>query len=190
MNPPFKQAAIALTFFVLGAAGVAAIAANSGRSSPFHQTVAASSTTANQTSAPVSTPVQVVAPAEVNRNSPKPTATPASPTATATVTLTALPADATSVPDDALSQLSNLVDLKHAATQPPDKQRWAQAIPAASKLMEGPCDCDQRNWLKHFVKMGNAAFSDSHTDYSEEAQLLSTIRRNDTQVTPTMAKSN
>ena len=106
------------------------------------------------------------------------------PTAPAVAPLMVLPPNATAVPDDALLQLASLVNLPDATTQPPDKARWEQAVPAASKLMDGPCDCDQRNWLKHFVAMGNDALAGSSTDYVQDAQLMSTLRRYDTQSKP------
>lgn len=108
-------------------------------------------------------------------------AQPAFPAVPAGASPVVMPAAGAAVPDDALLQLASLVNLAGATTQPPDKTRWAQAVPVASKLMEAPCDCDQRNWLKHFVAMGNDALTDSSADYLAEAQLIPTLRRYDTQ---------
>ena len=185
-----KHVAVVLALLVLSAAGVAAIAVNRTKQSSRHPAEAVVPTTTGRESTPVAVAVPTTAPIVANTTAPAPTAGPAKPVTTVAATLTPLPANATAVPDDALLQLSNLVDLIHATTQPPDKQRWAQAVPAASKLMEGPCDCDQRNWLKHFVRMGNDALGDSPTEFAEEAQLLSTLRRNDTMTVSAVGKPN
>ena len=185
-----KHAVVILFLFIFGAASVAAIALNKIRKNQHRPSETAVSTMDNQNPTPIPSPVQTAVPVVAGVVTPVPTSVPADPAATAAITLTALPADATAVPDETLLQLSNLVDLAHATTRPPNKQRWAQAVPVASKLMEGPCDCDQRNWLKHFVKMGNDVFSNSDTDYMAEAGLLSTIRRSDTQHSSGTSKLN
>ncbi len=185
-----KHAAVVLSLFILGAASVAALALNKIRKNQHRSVETAVSTMDNQNPTPIPSSVQTAVPAVAGVVTPAPTIMPANPAATASIALMALPADATAVPDEALLQLSKLVDLAHATTRPPDKQRWAQAVPVASKLMEGPCDCDQRNWLKHFVKMGNDALSNSDTDYMVEAGLLSTIRRSDTQHSSDTSKLN
>ena len=101
-----------------------------------------------------------------------------------------LPANATSVPDSYLLQLSTLVDLDNARDQRPNKNRWMQAIPAAGKLLEGPCDCEQRNWLTHFVEMGNFALSNSDNEYHELAALMTGLGRNNNQAIALREKSN
>jgi hypothetical protein len=90
-----------------------------------------------------------------------------------------LPANATSIPDDRLLHLSTLVNLAGARDQQPEKNQWTQALPVAQKLLDGPCDCAQRIWLKHFVEMGNYALSDSTGQYHETAKLMATLGRND-----------
>ena len=111
---------------------------------------------------------------------PAPNPTPVSTaTAFAASGITPLPTDATSVPDEDLLKLSGLVDLANARYQHPDKARWAQAIPVAQNLLSGPCDCEQRNWLNHFVEMGNDALSNSNDSYYEHANLMVTLGRND-----------
>jgi hypothetical protein len=92
-----------------------------------------------------------------------------------------LPANATSIPDEDLLKLSAMVDLADAATHRPDKERWKQAISISQKLMEGPCDCEQRNWLTRFVEMGNFALSDSESEYRGYATMMATMGRNDNQ---------
>ncbi|MBA3961906.1 MAG: hypothetical protein H0X40_08400 [Chthoniobacterales bacterium] len=88
---------------------------------------------------------------------------------------------ATSVPDKYLLNLSSTVDLPHAGLRPPDKARWAQSIRVAEQLLQGPCDCEQRNWLNHFVAAGNLALTGSVEDYQKELALLVTLARNDSQ---------
>ena len=94
--------------------------------------------------------------------------------------------DSTSIPDEYLLRLSAMVDLPEATKHPPDKNRWRLAIMAAGKLLEGPCDCAQRNWLVRFVEMGNAALSDSGGQYRDSAILIASLGRNDEQA---MARS-
>ena len=102
----------------------------------------------------------------------------------------ALPANATSVPDDNILTLARFVDLPNSAEHHPDKKRWSQAITAAEKLAQGPCDCAQRNWLTHFIEMGNFALSDSESDYRESAKLMATLGRNDEHAMALSKRSN
>ena len=92
-----------------------------------------------------------------------------------------LPADAVSIPDSYLLGLSSMVDLPNARDRRPDLNRWKHAIPVAEKLLEGPCDCEQRNWLTHFVEMGNSALTNAQSDYSDNATLMASLGRNDAQ---------
>lgn len=85
------------------------------------------------------------------------------------------------IPDKYLEQLSIVVNLAGAREQAPDKNVWKAVLPAAQKLMDGPCDCAQKVWLKHFIEMGNYALSDSDIQYHETASLLATLGRNDDQ---------
>lgn len=80
--------------------------------------------------------------------------------------------------DADLKSLGAMVDLGDAARSTPDKQRWTRALSIAENLLQGPCDCEQRNWLSHFVTMGNAALSDS-PDYYKLAQVMPTLALND-----------
>jgi len=89
-----------------------------------------------------------------------------------------IPANATSIPDASLYRLSMMVNLAEARDHRPDKAQWEQAVVIAGKLLEGPCDCEQKNWLKHFVEMGNYALSNSD-EYYKSAQLMATLPRND-----------
>ena len=74
-----------------------------------------------------------------------------------------------------------MVNLAGARDQTPDKNQWTQALPIAQKLMDGPCDCAQKVWLKHFIEMGNYALTDSIDQYRETGGLMATLGRNDTQ---------
>ena len=104
--------------------------------------------------------------------------------------LAPLPANATFIPDEYLERLSTMVNLAGARDHAPDKTLWAQALPVAQKLMDGPCDCAQKVWLKHFIEMGDFALSDSATQYHETANLISTLGRNDAQAMALSKKSN
>lgn len=101
-----------------------------------------------------------------------------------------LPANATSVPDANLLQLGRMVNLASARDQQPDKNQWTRAVSVAEKLLEGPCDCAQRVWLKHFVEMGNYAISDSNGEYHETAMLMATLGRNNREAMALSQKPN
>ncbi len=80
--------------------------------------------------------------------------------------------------DSDLKTLGAMVDLGNAAKETPNKEHWTRAIAVAQTLLNGPCDCEQRNWLTHFVDTGNAALADS-PDYYKLAQVLPTLALND-----------
>lgn len=88
------------------------------------------------------------------------------------------PANGNGVQDVDLKNLASMVHLDQAKHQGPNKDQWNQALPVAQKLLQGTCDCEQRNWLKQFVTMGNYALSDS-SQYYQSAQLMDTLPLND-----------
>lgn len=92
-----------------------------------------------------------------------------------------LPVGAAAVPDEYLLKLSGVVGIDEVWNQEPDRARWAAAIPVAEKLLQGPCDCEQRNWLKHFVEMGDSAVSGDDTNYYQLARVMAQLSRNDSQ---------
>jgi len=75
-----------------------------------------------------------------------------------------------------IEQLADAVKLGQPAGGDVSKAVWAQETPIAQKMLQGECDCDQRNWLNHFVKTGNYAMTGSE-DYFQSVQLLSQLRR-------------
>ena len=93
-----------------------------------------------------------------------------------------LPADATSVPDVDLLKLSTMVNLTNAEERHIDKEPWSRAVPIAQKLAQGPCDCEQRNWLVQFIQMGNDALAGSNDDYYRLATVMRKTARNDKQL--------
>ena len=82
-----------------------------------------------------------------------------------------------------------MVDLANAADRPPDKEKWQQALVIADKLQQGPCDCEQRNWLHHFIETGNSALT-APADYAENVQLMLKLARNDKQAMIISHKTN
>ncbi len=93
-----------------------------------------------------------------------------------------LPANAASVPDADLLKLSAMVNLPNADERHIDKNQWAAAVPIAEQLVQGPCDCEQRNWLNHFIEMGNDASPGSDDAYYKLAVLMRKMARNDQQL--------
>ncbi len=80
--------------------------------------------------------------------------------------------------DSDLAKLADAVKLGKTNTGDVSKNVWAAETPVAQRLLKGMCDCDQRNWLNHFVKTGQEAVSGSE-DYYQSVQVLATLRRND-----------
>jgi len=90
------------------------------------------------------------------------------------------------VHDSDLAMLASAVKLGGTKTGDVSKEVWARETPIAEKLLLGLCDCDQRNWLNHFVKTGHEALSGSE-DYYQSIQLLATLRRSDQELTAAQA---
>ena len=97
-------------------------------------------------------------------------------------TIPPLPSDATSVPDADLLKLSAIVNLPNAEERHIDKKQWNRALPIAQRLAQGPCDCEQRNWLVQFIQMGNDALAGSEQDYYRLAGVMRKTARNDKQL--------
>ena len=93
-----------------------------------------------------------------------------------------LPVGATKVPDGHLLKLSAMVNLTNAEERHIDKDQWSRAVPIARRLVQGPCDCEQRNWLNHFIAMGDSALAGSDADYYKLAGLMRKMARNDQQL--------
>jgi hypothetical protein len=91
------------------------------------------------------------------------------------------PGAVATVQDSDLQKLADAVKLGRTNTGDVGKDVWAREVPVAQKLLQGLCDCDQRNWLKHFVETGNQAVSGSE-QYYQSVQILATLRRNDRQL--------
>jgi hypothetical protein len=68
--------------------------------------------------------------------------------------------------------------VKLGTNQSVNKDVWVRETPVAAKLENAMCDCDQRNWLKHFVETGNDAISGS-PHFDESLHLLATLRKDD-----------
>ena len=127
-----------------------------------------------------SAPIQTQAPRVEQPAAPSiAQATPALAPALTVSPIPPLPVNATSVPDEYFLKLAAMVDLAGAKDHRPDKKHWEQALAIAQNLSGGPCDCEQRNWLNHFMEMGNYALSDADQDYYQSAQLMATLGRND-----------
>ena len=132
---------------------------------------------------PAQTSPEISSPAFVRQNgtSIAPAQTAPADLALVVETLPPLSPKAASVPDKYLVNLSAMVDLPHAISRPPDKARWAQSIHVAEQLLQGACDCEQRNWLSHFVEVGNLALTGSVEEYHKALAILVTLARNDSQ---------
>jgi hypothetical protein len=83
---------------------------------------------------------------------------------------------AVTVDDSDLAALAAAVKLGASSTGDVSRDVWAQQLPVAQRLLKGMCDCDQRNWLVHFVQAGQEALSGS-SHFPESIQLLTTLRR-------------
>jgi hypothetical protein len=79
------------------------------------------------------------------------------------------------VQDSDINQLAEAVKLGESAAGDVGKEVWVRETPIAEKLLQGLCDCDQRNWLKHFIETGHEAI-DGSEQYYPSVQLLATLR--------------
>lgn len=102
--------------------------------------------------------------------------------------ISALLKNAKTVPDQALLRLSGMVNIGNSLNALPDKEAWGCALPVARKMMNLPCDCGQRNWLSHFVEMGDYALADSENEYLDSARLMLALGRNNAQEPETPAR--
>ncbi len=80
------------------------------------------------------------------------------------------------------AQLENLAESVHLKNLSTDRDQWKRALPKAQHLLQGACDCEQRNWLNHFVETGNEALNGSN-DYQQSAKFLLTLPKNDKEAT-------
>ncbi len=126
-----------------------------------------------------SQPVAVL-PARDEPSAPAPPPTPV-PMAVSVPVTTTLSNQPVTVLD--LDQLASAVHLREPSLGA-SKQVWASQLPIAESLLQRPCDCDQRNWLKHYVKTANDALAGSE-DYVHSVQLLATLRRSDQDLSTT-----
>ncbi len=78
--------------------------------------------------------------------------------------------------DSDLAALAAAVKLGTASAGRVSKAVWAQEVPIAQKFLGDMCDCDQRNWLKHFIQTGQEGLSGSN-QYLQSVQLLGKLRR-------------
>jgi hypothetical protein len=111
---------------------------------------------------------------------------PAPVVAPATQTAVSPPAAPVSVQNSDIDSLAAAVKLGEPNAGGVGKEVWARETPVAEKLLQGLCDCDQRNWLKHFVKAGNEALSGSE-NYYQSIQELAKLRRSDQDLTAAQA---
>ncbi len=147
--------------FALGIAAVVSVTA-------MNESPGASSQVASTTPAGSSAPQQpvAVAPAPDSSNA----ASQSAPPSTGVV-----------VQKSDIDQLAAAVKLGTTNTPAVGKEVWARETPVAEKLLNGLCDCDQRNWLIHFVQTGKEAVNGSE-NYHKSVQFLATLRRNDEDV--------
>ncbi len=77
-----------------------------------------------------------------------------------------------------LSNLAHQVHLKNSDLASVNKSEWQKALPKAKQLLQGACDCEERNWLNHFIETGSDAIAGSK-DYDAAAKLLVSLPKND-----------
>jgi len=77
-----------------------------------------------------------------------------------------------------LDNLAAQVHLKNASLADVDKSQWKKALVKAQQLLQGACDCEERNWLNHFVETGNDALAGSQ-EFQDSAKLLVSLPKND-----------
>ncbi len=86
------------------------------------------------------------------------------------------------VPDSALQKLAAGVHLNASNANGMNKDLWAQQVPLAQKLVQGMCDCEQRNWLNQFIATGNFALADDAANYYPSLNNLVGLPRSDAEL--------
>jgi len=81
-----------------------------------------------------------------------------------------------------LNNLADKVKLDGGALQNVDAAEWAQQLPNVEQMLQGTCDCEQRNWLNRFVTTANDAIAGSN-DYFASVQILDHLPRTDDELT-------
>jgi len=81
-----------------------------------------------------------------------------------------------------LSNLAQQVHLKNSNLASVNKSAWEKALPKARQLLQGACDCEERNWLNHFIETGTDAIAGSK-EYDDAAKLLVSLPKNDEEAT-------
>jgi hypothetical protein len=81
-----------------------------------------------------------------------------------------------------LNNLADKVKLDGGALQNVDAAEWAQQLPNAEQMLQGMCDCEQRNWLNRFVTTANDAIAGSN-NYFTSVKILDQMPRTDDELT-------
>jgi hypothetical protein len=118
----------------------------------------------------------------VDEQPPAPTSGSAAPVPKpAPASVAADPALSNTLLDSGIASLAAAIRLGKAPANDVSKDVWVRELPIAQKLLGGDCDCDQRNWLKHYIQTGQEAVSGS-TRYPQSLQMLATLRRSNQDV--------
>lgn len=81
-----------------------------------------------------------------------------------------------------LNNLADSIKLDNGALENMDQSEWARELPIAEQMLQGICDCEQRNWLRRFVETANDALAGSN-EYYKSVQILDSLPRNDAELT-------
>jgi hypothetical protein len=68
-----------------------------------------------------------------------------------------------------------------------DKAAWAKELPVAEQMLQGMCDCEERNWLNHFIETAKEALAGS-SDYYKSVATLDQLPRDDQELTAAVAR--
>jgi hypothetical protein len=158
---------IAAAFFVVFAVGVGAVV---GIAHYSDQTTISEISSASDADRPVTPPV-----ASIDAHALAPEAAAPSSGGLALAPVSSQPTGIPVTSDD-INRLAVAVNLGSENTGDVRREVWAKETPVAEQLLNGMCDCDQRNWLKHFVETGKEAVSGSE-NYHQSIQTLATLRR-------------
>jgi hypothetical protein len=82
------------------------------------------------------------------------------------------------VQDSDLQKLVTAIDFKSGPSSDLVKAQWAKELLVANHLVHGVCDCEQRNWLNHFIETGNYAVAGSPA-YDHSVRVLASLPSSD-----------
>ena len=85
-----------------------------------------------------------------------------------------------------LDSLAVGAKLDSGALQHMEKASWAKELPIAENMLQGICDCEERNWINHFIEAAKLALAGS-SDYYKSVAVLDQLPRDNQELNAAVA---